>query len=340
MTSIRGAITVTENTKEAIIEASKEMLLEVIKANNLEINQIIDIFFSATRDLDAANPAAAARAIGITEASLFGLQEMYVQGSLAMCLRVLFHVDCQAKVQADMNHVYLKGAVVLRPDLVKIAVAIDGPVGSGKSTIAKEVAQAAGIMYIDTGAMYRAIALYNVRNGTALSDKDAIEASLAEISIDIQHDENNKQRLILNGEDVSLDLRTLAAGEGASIVAVIPAVREHLVTIQRSLAKKYDVVMDGRDIATQVLPNAQVKIYLDASVEERTRRRCNELIENGQNADFEQVRQAIETRDKKDMTREISPLIKADDAIYINTDGMSIHEITSAIISEMSKVKA
>jgi len=222
---------------------------------------------------------------------------------------------------------------------LKISIAIDGPVGSGKSTVAKAVADIANIVYIDTGAMYRAVALHNVRKGIDLTNKTAVTNTLTEIHIDIKHDAENKQRLFLNGEDVSDELRTLEAGEGASTVAVIPAVREKLVALQRELATKYDAVMDGRDIGTHVLPNAQVKIYLDASVEERTRRRCSELKNIGEEADFEQVQEAIKTRDERDMNREFSPLVKAEDAIYLNTDGLSVQEITNMIIDEMKKVR-
>ena len=222
---------------------------------------------------------------------------------------------------------------------MKISVAIDGPVGSGKSTVAKAVAEAANIIYIDTGAMYRAVALYNIRTGVNLTDKKAVENTLANIYIDIKHDAENRQRLILNGEDVSDKLRTLEAGEGASTVAVIQAVREKLVALQQNLAKKYDAVMDGRDIGTHVLPNAQVKIYLDASVEERTHRRCSELEKIGEEANFEQVQEAIKIRDERDMNREFSPLVKAEDAIYLTTDGLTVQEITNMIIDKMKKVR-
>jgi len=222
---------------------------------------------------------------------------------------------------------------------LKISIAIDGPVGSGKSTVAKAVAEVANIIYIDTGAMYRAVALYNIRKSVDLTDKAAVENNLSEIYIDIIYDAENRQRLILNCEDLSDELRTLEAGEGASTVAVIAAVRKKLVALQRELAKKYDAVMDGRDIGTHVLPNAQVKIYLDASTEERTRRRCNELEKIGEKANYEQVYQAIKIRDERDMNREISPLIQAKDAIYINTDGLSVQEIANIIIAEMEKVR-
>ncbi|MCL2399214.1 MAG: (d)CMP kinase [Defluviitaleaceae bacterium] len=344
MTSIRGAITVEANTSEAILDASKELLCEIIAANGskngLRLDQIIDITFSATKDLDAVYPAAAARAMGITEAGLFCVQEMDVSNSLPKCIRIMAHVDIPEKKQSDMVHIYLRGADVLRPDLAKkkLAVAIDGPSGAGKSTIAKEVSAAAGIIYIDTGAMYRAVALHNIIAGTDIKDKEAVEKSLNHISIDIQHDDKKKQRLILNNSDVTEDLRTQKVAEGSSIVASYPAVRQKLVTLQQDLAKKYSVVMDGRDIGTVVLPHAQVKIYLDASLKERVHRRIHELELKGEPAEYDSVLQAIESRDERDMNRTHSPLLRAKDAHYIHSDGMTINEIANEILKEIQKI--
>lgn len=337
MTSIRGAVTAGENTAGAIMEAAKKLIIKVIEANGLDTDQIIDIIFSATKDLNAAYPAAAARELGITNAGLFCVQEMDVQGSLPMCIRALFHVDAIGKKQSDMRHIYLGDAKKLRPDLAKIAVAIDGPAGAGKSTVAKEVAKAAGIIYVDTGAMYRAVALYNIRKGADLTDCFAVEKSLDNISIDINYDSDKQQRLLLNGEDVTEALRTGQAAEGSSVVAVHKAVRQKLVKLQQALASKHSVVMDGRDIGTFVLPDADLKIYLDASLEERIRRRMGELKKNGQSADYETVKSEMETRDYRDINREFAPLIRADDAIYIKSDGISVQDITKKIIEEMGK---
>jgi len=340
MTSIRGAITVEENSKEAILSASSEMLQEVIKENNLNIGQIVDVIFSATKDLTAVYPAVSARAMGITEAGLFCTQEMYVEGSLPMCLRVLMHVEADGKRQKDMRHVFLRGAVVLRPDLARraekfVAVAIDGPSGAGKSTVAREVAVAANLLYVDTGAMYRAVALHNIHKGVDVHDQAAVEANLSDITIDIDYDSEMQQRLILDGEDVTEALRSQEVAEGASVVAAYPSVREKLVSLQQEIARKHSIVMDGRDIGTHVLPNAQVKIYLDASLEERTRRRMSELGAG----DYDSIYNEIKIRDDRDMNRDHSPLTKAEDALYINTDGLSVAEITKIITDEMDKAK-
>ena len=345
MTSIRGAITVESNTSEAILSASEELLREIIAVNESEnglaMDQIIDITFSVTKDLDAIYPAAAARAMGIAEAGLFCVQEMAVIGSLPKCIRIMAHVDIPEKKQSDMVHIYLKDAVCLRPDLKleKLSVAIDGPSGAGKSTVAKEVSELTGMVYIDTGAMYRAVALHNIMAGIDIKDESAVEKSLDDISIDIQHNTQKKQILILNGQDVTDDLRTQKLAEGSSVVASYIGVRQKLVTLQQNLAKKHNVVMDGRDIGTVVLPLAQVKIYLDASLEERTNRRIHELKLKGESAEYNDVLQAIKSRDNRDMNRTFSPLVRAEDAHYIHSDGMTVKDIANEILKEIQKYK-
>lgn len=331
MTSIRGAITARENSRVDILEASGMLVLAVMDANRVEPGEVIDILFTSTDDLTAANPAAAARGLGLTEAGLMGMAEMPVDGSLRRCIRLLMHVE-QGKKQSDMNHVYLRGAAVLRPELACFAVAVDGPGGAGKSTVARMAAAALGMVYIDTGAMYRAVALYNMRQGTDLGDHAAVEQSLAAIDIEIRHDEG-RQRLFLNGEDVTDDLRVQAVAEGSSIVAAYGAVRLKMAALQRWLALTRRVVMDGRDIGTNVLPWAQVKVYLDASLDVRVARRIRELTEKGEPADFETVRHEIKIRDERDMNRAFSPLTQAEDAVYIDTSGLQIEEVVDRIRS-------
>ena len=345
MTSIRGAITVAEDTRESILEAAREILLQIIKKNNVDLSQIVDVFFTTTKDLSAVYPAVAAREIGIVQAGLVCVTEMDVKGSLPMCLRVLLHVELPGKKQADMEHIYLRGAEVLRPDLAlkkkdkPIAVAIDGPLGSGKSTVAREVAKAAGIVYIDTGAMYRAVAFYNIQRSNDLKDEAIIENSLLDITISIRHDLDKQQRLVLNDEDVTEQLRTQKVAEGSSVVASYPAVRKKLVALQQSMARSSSVVMDGRDIASHVLPDAQVKVYLDASLEERVQRRIGELKEKGQSAVYEEILKETEIRDHRDMNRTFAPLKRAEDAIYIQSDGLTVDDIVGMILYEMEKVR-
>ncbi|HCT63802.1 MAG TPA: (d)CMP kinase [Lachnospiraceae bacterium] len=216
------------------------------------------------------------------------------------------------------------------------SIAIDGPAGSGKSTVAKIISEKLGIIYVDTGAMYRAVALFCIRNGIETTDEVAVTAILPKIKIRIAL-ENGLQKIFLEDEDVTGKIRTQEVGQGASDVGLILAVREKLVEIQRELAKGTSVIMDGRDIGTNVLTNARVKIYLNASVEERAKRRFGELESNGINADLDEVRKQIIFRDENDMSREHNPLKKADDAIEVDTTNMDIDEVVSEIIKTKEK---
>ncbi|MBR4724058.1 MAG: (d)CMP kinase [Clostridia bacterium] len=216
-------------------------------------------------------------------------------------------------------------------------IAIDGPAGAGKSSIAKLVAGELGFIYIDTGAMYRASALYAIENGIKITAESFTKEVLDKISIDIRYDDDG-QRIFLCGKDVTKRIREADVSIGASDIAVIPAVRLKLVDLQRELAKGNNVIMDGRDIGTYVLPDAELKIYLTASVEERAMRRLKELKEKGQTADFEQVKRDISYRDKNDSEREFAPLKKADDAVLVDSTDMTIDEVKKRIL-ELAKEK-
>lgn len=210
-------------------------------------------------------------------------------------------------------------------------IAIDGPAGAGKSTIAKEIAKRLGWIYADTGAMYRAMALYFIRNNIKADDEAAINGALDNIEISISYTENGQQ-VNLNGENVNPFIRTEQVSAMTSQVSAYPAVREKLVKLQRQLADEQNVVMDGRDIGTCVLPNAKVKIYLTASSAERARRRHLEYVEKGVEADINEIEKEIIERDKRDMNREVSPLKKADDAVLVDSSNMSIEEVINTII--------
>ncbi|MCL2285094.1 MAG: (d)CMP kinase [Firmicutes bacterium] len=212
------------------------------------------------------------------------------------------------------------------------AIAIDGPGGVGKSTTARLVAELLGITYIDTGAMYRAVAFYSIQNGIDVSNPDKLETSLQNISIELRY-ANRNQRVHLNGQDISDFIRTQEISGLTPIVAANEAVREKLVTLQQEMAKQGAVVMDGRDIGSQVLPWAQVKIYLDAPPEIRARRRMLDLESKGQAVDFEQILQEIILRDYRDKTRTISPLVQTADAVYIDTAHMNPQEVADKIAS-------
>lgn len=210
-------------------------------------------------------------------------------------------------------------------------IAIDGPAGAGKSTIAKKVAKELAFVYVDTGAMFRSMALYMLRNRISLEDVDAVAGACEEIDITISYIDG-EQQVILNGENVSGQIRTEEVGNAASKIAVYAPVRTKLLQLQRELAAKENVIMDGRDIGTAVLPNAQTKIYLTASSKERARRRVEQLALAGTTADFDEVEADIIKRDEQDMNREIAPLRQAEDAVLIDSSAMSIDEVVAAII--------
>lgn len=212
-------------------------------------------------------------------------------------------------------------------------VAIDGPAGAGKSTIAKAAAHRLKFVYIDTGAMYRAVGLAAVRAGiNPNTDIEEVEAMLPQVEIDISHGENG-QEIFLNGENVSKEIRLPEISVAASDVSKIPAVRQKLLGLQRSIAEKTDVIMDGRDIGTVVLPHAELKIFLTASVEERAMRRYRELCEKGIESSFDDVKRDMEYRDKNDSEREIAPLRPAEDSVIVDTTGKTLEESVEWIFS-------
>ncbi len=215
-------------------------------------------------------------------------------------------------------------------------VAIDGPAGAGKSTIAKAVAKKMGYVYVDTGAMYRAMALYFLNNNIAADDEKMINSVVDDIEVSLDYVDGN-QVVYLNGEDVSKTIRNEAVGNMASATSVFQAVRKKLVSLQHKLAESTNVIMDGRDIGTVVLPNADVKIYLTASVECRAKRRFDELVAKGENPDIKKISADIEERDYRDMHRDISPLKQADDAIYLDSSDLTIDEVVAKIISYCEK---
>lgn len=213
----------------------------------------------------------------------------------------------------------------------KINIAIDGPAGAGKSTVAKAIAGKLGIIHLDTGAMYRAAALAAVRKGVSPLDEKAVVAMLP-IDIDVQF-KDGSQRVLLEGEDVTEAIREHGISQAASDISKIKQVRLMLVDIQRKIAEKNDVVMDGRDIGTFVLPNADYKFYLTAAPEVRARRRLNQLKEMGQDGDYEEILKSILIRDENDSKREFAPLKKAEDAVLIDSTYMSVEEVVQTILS-------
>ncbi|RYL94871.1 (d)CMP kinase [Sporolactobacillus sp. THM7-4] len=210
-------------------------------------------------------------------------------------------------------------------------IAIDGPAAAGKSTVAKIVAEKLGFVYIDTGAMYRSLTYKALKTGTDLSSGKELKDLLDQTEIQLQHSDGG-QRVIVDGEDVSEPIRYQDVTSHVSLVSSFPEVRSEMVRRQRKLARSSNVVMDGRDIGTRVLPQAQVKIFLRASVDERASRRFKEEKQKGMHPSLEALKEAIALRDKKDMERDASPLVKADDAIELDTTSLSIEEVVRAIL--------
>ena len=213
----------------------------------------------------------------------------------------------------------------------KIAIAIDGPSGAGKSSIAKALAKSLNIIYVDTGAIYRTVGLYVYRNGVESKDKEKIISMLPDISVKLAYIDG-AQHIFLNGEDVSGLIRTETISRYASDVSAIPEVRAFLLSLQRDMAKETSVIMDGRDIGTVVLPDAEVKIFMTASAEVRARRRYKELIEKGESVVYEDILAAIITRDTNDSTRATAPLKAADDAVILDNSEINAEETLNRVI--------
>ncbi|ABX42811.1 (d)CMP kinase [Lachnoclostridium phytofermentans] len=220
-----------------------------------------------------------------------------------------------------------------------LSIAIDGPAGAGKSTIARQIAKKLGYIYIDTGAMYRAMGLYFVRENISLEEEDAVIKACEQVDISIIF-EQGEQQVLLNGENVNGLIRSVEAGTMASACSVKKQVREKLVELQQRLAAKENVVMDGRDIGTHVLPNADLKVYLTASTEVRAKRRYEELIRKGESVSLEEIEKSIMDRDYQDMHRDISPLSQAKDAVLVDSSAMTITEVADHILFLFSQIIA
>ena len=209
-------------------------------------------------------------------------------------------------------------------------IAIDGPAGAGKSTIAKKLAKKISFIYVDTGAMYRAMGYYFIQHGIAAEDEKAIEEACGKIQVTLAY-ENGVQKVLLNGTDISDKIRQEEVGNIASATSGYPFVRAKLLDLQRDMAAQHNVIMDGRDIGTCVLPEAQLKVFLTASVEVRAKRRFDELTQKGENCDLDAIAQDIKERDERDMNREIAPLKAAEDAVMLDSSNLNIDEVVEAI---------
>ncbi len=217
------------------------------------------------------------------------------------------------------------------------SIAIDGPAGAGKSTLSRMLAKKFGLIYVDTGAMYRTVGLHVLRTGADPRDEKAVSEKLPDIKIEMCYDDSGSQRMLLNGDDVTDDIRLPQVSIYASDVSALPSVRAFLLEMQRTMAKNYNVIMDGRDIGTVVLPGAGLKIFLSAAPEERARRRHQELLEKSADTTYEEVLRDMKYRDENDSSRAASPLKPAEDAVMVDTTGNTLeksYEVMAALISE------
>ena len=326
MKAIRGATTVERDSPEFIKKAVGELLAEIGRKNNLLSDDIVCAIFSSTSDIRSYYPAKAAREAGFYRCPLFSALEPPIKGSLARCIRVLILAECGSAV-----HVYMNEAVALRGDIAaRFNIAIDGPAGSGKSTVADILAKRFGVLHLDTGAMYRACALKCIRDGVSVNDESAVAATVENIDLKIEY-AGGAQKTVLDGKDVSAGIRRSDVSMAASLVSTYGAVREKMVALQRQFAAENSCILDGRDIGTNVLPDARFKFFLTASPEVRAQRRWKEDYAKGSKEPYRQILEDIKRRDMQDSTRAIAPLKAAADAIVLDTSNMNIDEVVSVM---------
>ncbi len=329
MTIIRGATTIENDNKEEISLAVKELLDEIFSSNTLLKSEVKGFLFSLTTDIHSYHPAKAARECGYDFAPLFAAIEPEIVGGLKLCIRLMLFTDLEK--ERAVKHVYQKGAKVLRKDISEILnIALDGPAGSGKSTVAKALAKDYNILYLDTGAMYRACALKALRLGVDTKDGIAVKEILPQLDVRVEYIDG-AQCTMLGDEDVSSKIRENAVSMAASNISAHPAVRVKMVEMQREIAKRMSCVLDGRDIGSAVLPDAKFKFFVTADSKVRAERRYKELLARGESVDFDKLHTEIVARDKQDSEREFSPLVCAEDAIVVDTSNMDIAEVIATI---------
>jgi len=328
MVVIRGATTIAQDSKEQIQEAVKELLEKIEEENKIRRDEITCLVFSSTKDIHSYYPAKAAREAGFESCSLFSAEEPEICGSLPLCIRVMAF----SEKNITPVHVYLRGARMLRKDLSgKFTVAIDGPAGSGKSTVARILAKEYNIKYLDTGALYRACAVKVLSLGISPSDEEAVVKVAQEAKIDAKYSEDGTQITVLDGEDVSEKIRAPEISMTTSTISAFGGVRKAVTELQRKLAAEYSCVLDGRDIGTVVLPNADFKFFLTADSAVRAKRRADELEQKGYQVDLEKLKKEIEARDLQDSTRKEAPLKPAEDAVIVDTSSLTVEGVVAEI---------
>ncbi|MCD8201307.1 MAG: (d)CMP kinase [Clostridia bacterium] len=323
MKAIRGATTVAKDDADLVRKEVGRLMSEIAEKNGITEKDIVCVMMSQTGDIKSMYAAKAARECGFPKCTYFSSQEPDVEGSLKLCIRALV----LAENVEDVRHVYLGDARILRLDLAeKFNIALDGPAGSGKSSLAKNIAKLFDILYLDTGAMYRAVALAVLRAGVSERDEEAVCALLEKTKISVEY-RNGAQITMVDGEDVGSEIRTAEVSMVASTVSKYAGVRREMVALQREIAAGMSCVLDGRDIGTNVLPDAKFKFYIDATPEVRAERRLRDYEIQGLNENFEDILRDIKRRDRQDSTREIDPLRKADDAVVVDTSDMTEKDV-------------
>ncbi len=331
LVSIRGAITANNNV-ESITRAAVKLIDRIYFRNRIGDDDVVNITVSTTADITAFYPVRAIREAG-HNVPLFSCVEPQIDGALNGCIRVMVTAHSEKPVQ----NVYLNGARYLRKDICgSYAIALDGPSGAGKSTVAKLVAQRLNITYLDTGALYRALGLKCLGAAVAVADAAAVEKLLKPVNVTIEYTDG-AQSVLLDGVDVSGRIRTPEVSMAASGVSAVPYVRSKLLGLQRKIAEKQSVILDGRDIGTVVLPDAEFKFFLTASSEIRAKRRYDELTAKGENVSYAAVLKDVVERDRNDSTRANAPLKKAYDAIEIVSDNMTAADVADAIASRVTE---
>ncbi len=331
MKAIRGAVTVAADTPEEIRGAVDSLLSEIRKRNKINVEDIVCIMLSSTGDITSLYPAKAARECGFV-CPLFSSLEPPIKDSLPLCIRAMVLAETDIAVP-----VYLRGAAILRRDLTeRLVIALDGPAGSGKSTAARNLAKELDILYLDTGAMYRACALACREAGVAVSDEDAVCALIGKTDLRVEY-RDGRQVTMLGDRDVSEEIRSPGMSQLASEVSALACVRSAMVAMQRRIASEMSCVLDGRDIGTNVLPDARYKFFVTASDEVRARRRLEEDRAKGYDVRYEDVLRDIRERDRRDSERAIAPLKCAEDAVVVDTSDMSPEEVVQFIRNKIQE---
>ncbi|MDR3021557.1 MAG: (d)CMP kinase [Clostridiales bacterium] len=337
--SIRGA-TVCDNTAKSIQSSTEQLYKAIIEANNLNDKNVnvTAVFVSMTKDLTASFAAAGLR--GLCDCAIFSSSEPEIEKSLPFCIRLLVQVNVAKGTKAQ--HIYQGGAKTLRPDISKFVIALDGPSGSGKSSLARLVSQNLGIMHLDSGALFRSVAVKLIECGfykdKLLVDDERLTSVLQATNI-VTKCKDGLQRIFLDDKDISSIIRQHEVSKATSDIAINTAIREYVKTVQYKMACTQSLIVDGRDIGTVVFPNTEFKFFVVASIQERAIRRQRELKRKGHDIDLNSLISDIQKRDFNDSNREVAPLKQARDAILIDTTSKKLEQSSFEVLQHIYSTK-